>query len=216
MQSRWLIPGILMILALLLASGCFSSNTNHKTASSIIPESPPIKYLKYELPANDRFFKDGLYQFSLFSIEYPDTFVFADTDGGDTYSAVYFMLNFMRRQIDMQECWLSVLVLPRGFAEREDAEAVYDSWLTQANRRTPDVKSGVKTVAGIDSKYMSYSYFRIDNSFYAPGYESFRGVVFDHQNLVWTIVLNWFYNDTEIPEVDQYFEHAIQTFKFIN
>jgi hypothetical protein len=214
----------------IISNATGNGNTIQPPASIIatMPINTPIltrtvtpifsKYLIYELKSDDRFFQEGRITPALFSIEYPDTFVWDDRSKPDgiSYNAAFFVVQFRYQIYDknVRQSKLGVIAYPSGYDGFENAQEMYTEFLKVAKTRTSVIDSGMIDIAGIQARHLAYTYQVNDDPFYKPYSAYLENAVFDYDNLIWYVELYWCYQDKIDPSVYEIFPHACDSFKF--
>ena len=102
-----------------------------------------------------------------------------------------------------------------------NANEIFDDLLTAKTEVTDNVTVSEILVSEITAHYLE-SFETVEDTVVAgvlidPEHQmSLRAVVFDYADLIWTISLAWSYQDSEPPEVEEYFTHVIETFRILD
>jgi hypothetical protein len=128
---------------------------------------------------------------------------------------------FTVKQTDLPEPILLIRVQKSGFMGQNDANAVLKWCISTAESDGDIITTSKRTVYGIQADYLetfgNKIGLKIDGTPIYPDHQgSLRGVFFDYAGLVWSITITWDYLDFEPQEVQGYFEHVIETFKFLD
>jgi hypothetical protein len=212
---------ITLIVVYLLVSifflGCSNFNAN----------LPTTTYKTYQIEPDD--IRLQQMTFPLFSFEYPDIFRLIDLNlivqesGANTYRYGVSKVEFTIPRLDLPEPILSIGVQKVGIQDIYNANDSLSYWTSYEISLSETVnittnKTSIQGIPAIETEiFKTLGEFSISgHSVYPPRKSIFRGVFFEYNNMVWAIILNWDYLNSEPPEVRQYFDHVIETFKFNN
>jgi hypothetical protein len=228
-KNRKLIVMLGIFLVLGLISGCSRVNepmpakpdtTIQATVStSTSLENPALIYRQYELKPDDVRFRpmvqDDFIKPSLFSFEYPEIFGLIDLNQMEDFGlhALFSDIDFTYGQPSLTKCHITITFQKPGFLKRYTPQDVIYAYEDAAENITSLQESTI-TVFGIESLYMKYTRDSpVDSS--VPSKLSLRITAFEYNSMIVYINLFWHYFENEPPEVEQYFKHAIETFRFL-
>jgi hypothetical protein len=206
----------LLVLVILVVSyvGC---NTTSSTTQLV---TTPISYITYEMKPDDSRLK--YLQHPLFSFQYPEDFVLVDLNIMPEHPRFYGEsdIDFLIKRLNLPEVTIAVSMTEPGVKRYQDAKTMFNSWISEAQSNGDIKESGRKTVSHIKSYYFARWGYREDyiiagHLVYPASNRSFRAVVFDYNQLTWSISLLWDYFDSEPPEAQEYFNHIIETFEIL-
>lgn len=193
---------LFVILVFLPCTCCKTDNTPIRTTTPYT--GPPIQYSIFELEATDIRLK--YFQHQLYRLEYPSIFNLIDMNLADTPHIYGDMtvVDFTVQQIDIPKSKLSIIV-------EESMEGYY---LDAAGKRDyffhPVLSSVSETeVFGIPAYYLESHYVFSEYQVLS------RSAFFDYECLIWEIRISWCYHDSVGPEVEEYFNHIIETFEIL-
>jgi hypothetical protein len=212
-----LCPVILVIILLGLcvpSQGC-SNNTNTISATNI----PDTKYISYKMETDDVRLK--YLNHPLYSFEYPDYFHLLEVyqvpqlTASSKHSDVLFTIH----NTDLPETMLWVRVQEPWIAYYTDANELLNYWVSEDGVVTKDITTKEIGVSGIKAYYyksfqVSPDKYKLENTVF-PYNISHRFVFFDYSGYIWEINMFWFYQYSEPPEVEEYFNHIVETFKIL-
>jgi len=178
-------------------------------------------YKTYEMKPDD--VRLRYLEHSLFSFEYPEKFQLIDLNHMPDHPMVYDVSNvdFTIEQTDLPWVSLRVRVQKPGLWDYHNANDVFEDWISTAESNGDTITSNKRSVSGIQAYYIETSGTREKDIIsgtiiYQSRHESFRGVVFNYKELIWSITIRWDYFKTEPPEIDEYFNHVIETFNILD
>jgi hypothetical protein len=199
---------LLVAIIVLLFTGCLENTDSHTVTTA-------IDYKTFTLKSDDinvRYFKQPLYTF-----EYPPEFNLADENLSNMphiYSdqtRIYFTI----QQYHIPESQLTITVQTPGQLEYKNAQGKFE-YTRSLFSTADDLSTKQIKVSGISSFYLKAFLSHGDSEYYSKYKSSHRYSIFDYKGLIWEISLVWVYQDTEPLEVQQYFNHIIETFKILN
>ena len=81
---------------------------------------------------------------------------------------------------------------------------------------TDNITTKKTEVYEIPSYYLEAHFIQEKGILYSKYRVLSRSVYFDYADLIWEIHLNWVYQDSIGQEVEEYFNHVIQTFEILD
>jgi hypothetical protein len=194
-----------------LISGCTKTQT---TSNTITPH-----YRFYKMENGD--IRLNYLDHPLFSFEYSEYFGLLDIYQvpQDTTSSKHSDVLFTIHQINLPEIILWVRVQEPWSDHYVNAGELLDYWVSEDGRFTDDIEINHIRVSGIRAN--NFKSFQVVKEGLAketiayPYNLSHRIVTFDNSGLIWEIKMFWFYQGNEPPEVQEYFDHVIETFKIL-
>jgi hypothetical protein len=181
------------------------SDTNQPMVSS-----PAImSYEYYELKRDNLKSVLGTFKPPIFSFEYPalvETLPF-NHSGSNLYDSFHVAFSF--HQEGLPESEISIIVTNHAFPDPDRGIGDPIDPFAPPPVETPIMISGIRGDYFEDYRHLSN-----------PGYRrydvSLKAVKFDYSGLNWIIYIDWYYRDNEPPEVKEYFNDMITTFKLID
>ena len=205
-------------------SGC--SGTQETVTDNTVDNETPvsttreISYKTYEMKPDDT--RLIYLNHPLFSFEYPEEFELIDLNHMPDHPRVYDIsdVDFLIKQYPLPEISLQIRIIKPGFAGNYDMNTLSEEWFSTAESYGATITAGRKTVSGIEAYYIETSGTREEDKFgaimiYPERQESFRGVFFYYQDLIWSISLTWPYSESAPHEIGEYFDHIIETFRIV-
>jgi hypothetical protein len=200
-----------------LVSGCSSHG--------IVEDMPDCSYQQFTLHENDIRIKKrpDLIQ-PLFSLEYPACFKYADPNTSQVVVDVGWFLFIHVGTGPDKELPASQLgihqTFPNSFNQPSTVNELIDSEMSRTDRENKtNFRIDTHTLSGIEAQCVKYDFMYNLNQ-KTSNYPTYSGtikfVVFEYKASVWSIWLEWNSKQPEPPEIDQYFEHALATFKFLD
>ena len=215
------------LILVVVCSGCSGTKETitDKTVDNETPVSatPEIRYKKYEMNPDDT--RLIYLNHPLFSFEYPEEFNLIDLNHMPDHPRVYDISNidFLIHQYPrpLPEIDLGIRIIEPGFAGYNDIDSVFEEWISTANSNGAVITTGEKTVSCLEAYYIETSGIMPDHIIaghliYPEHQQLFRGVVFDYQDLIWSISLTWPYSESTPHEIDAYFDRILETFEILN
>jgi hypothetical protein len=201
-------PLILSITISIIISWCPSCSEATTTS---------IGYKNYEMKSDD--IRLTLFNHPLFSFEYPEDFQLVKINlPYEGISANYSYVKF--RGSSRGSPVLRIAVQKPGFDGYSNASEKFEDQVTKATINTDNITIKKSLVYGITADYLEYFQItkeqeQIGETLYLERYMSYRAVVFNYSDLIWEISMYLYYYIYEPPEVREYFDHVIETFKFL-
>jgi hypothetical protein len=212
------IPRVFVIPLVILAvsvsnTGCDKDELTERTTT--VYKGPAIEYSNYEIEETDIRLK--AFQHPLYRLEYPSVFNLVDENLADIphHSSFETIVQFTVPQHNyISKSELLVIVEKPGNREYQDAAGKLDYWAD--SRDSADYLSIERTkIVGLPAYYMESHSIEFEGS--GLEYEIFsRAVFFDYEDLIWVINMYWIYRSTVPPEVEEYFNHVIETFEILD
>jgi hypothetical protein len=161
----------------------------------------------------------------LYTLEYPSLFKLIDLNNIPDHPMKYGVsdVDFTLINYDTGSliAALSIRVRAPGLNYFYNANEKFDDLLKTKTEVTDNVTVNEELVSGITAHYLE-SLETVEDTIVAgvlidPKHQmSLRAVVFDYADLIWIISLAWSYQDSEPPEVEEYFNHVIETFRILD
>jgi hypothetical protein len=218
---------LLVILIPILFAGCTGTTTTPVTdtevsglviSSATTPVTPVTTYVYYEMKSDD--IRLEFCNHPLYSFEYPSVFNCIDLNNQPPNTGRMPMtydesrLDFTVEQLGLPKPELSIIVQQPGYWEYHNASEKFNFFMSNSKSACSVVTNNT-TVSGIPAYYIEEFYDAAKSSYY-PAYKgSSRTCIFDYAGLIWDITMNWNYNGTEPREIQEYFDHVVETFKII-
>jgi hypothetical protein len=217
-----------VVVMVLMNSGCQGtaqtsahepSTGNPANSSTSIP-SFTLEYKVYEIQPEDVRYTMGTMKFPRFSLEYPDSFGLVDINEDEAphfnseYISVYF--GETQRTLKIPNSEIQIIAQKPGFRDTNNAIEENQRWLEIARKYSKTNTTRLVEVDGISAQYSRFTTFIPDSGNYKPYSDSTRIVIFDFEDLIWTIQMIWCYaeGEEEPPGADACFSHIIESFKF--
>jgi hypothetical protein len=195
---------------LLFCVGC-----NNLTTNTV------IMYKTYKMNQDDVRLK--LLNHPLYSFEYPDTYDLIDlnlpppTDmGGPPMIYGLSELSF-NLETDYEKSQVGIGVEKRNI-QFSDSHDKFTNVVSTANAIGNNITISKIAVSGITAEYIEYYCPRVaflQGADIKDTHSSVRMIVFDYQNLIWTIGMIWTYAGQEPANAQLFFHHIIETFKIL-
>jgi hypothetical protein len=215
-----LILSVVLTLCLSLSCNQVAPTSGHSTALSSITTPNPdtdLKYQLFEIKADDRRLIGTNHP--LYSFEYPKAFSLIDVNKlldypmNNNASIVDFILD--QENTNLPEQWLRIRVEPPVPKAYTNASEASQYWVNIESKTSDNITTSTKTATGLQAIYLKSFYE--DQGSYRLHMTSFRMVTFDYAGFIWEIFLTWNYpyHEIEPPEIEEYFNHIIGTFKIL-
>jgi hypothetical protein len=192
-------------------------NTNVETKTTNIYDG--IRYHYFELTPDDFHLSlpDEYFKPQLFSFEYPDLIKYVDPANYDTHtlsrnSTDFEFLGDEINRIPQPEIYIFVQRPP--FRNQNTLDDVFNALKVVPYSVHNVIENNIK-IAGCQAKYLEFTSEMIYEDYYRPHIVSLKAMVFQYQGCFWTIKFLWSFVDSEPPEVKKYFNHIVETFKFL-
>jgi hypothetical protein len=184
------------------------------TSSIFIPPIDPNTltiYKIFEMKADD--IHEQLFKHPRYSVEIPAIFPIGDEDL-DPSIRKYGIANvdFNIRQQGLYGQWLRIRVEPHTWYN--NANEKFIDFLNTKNSSSANITTKTVFISGIQAHYMEL-YSEVPAFPYPEHLVSLRVIDFDYAGLIWEISLHWYYHDSEPQQVQEFFNHIISTFKFL-
>jgi hypothetical protein len=211
----WILILSLELIALITSSGCSSSNYNDSRYEVFNFSSDDIRFkLKGTL----------IHEHPLFTFEYPKSFAKINDDDKILLNMRVTMVSFARKTIgaasSLPNSSLSVSVHEPGLWNDTDAETTVSNIITYqtANQEFRILENHPTYIAGIDAKYLSYSFHQPAREGFGyspipPYNEVVKFICFDYKGFIWRSCLSCL--EEESQETEIYFQRLMDTFQII-
>jgi hypothetical protein len=195
------------------------SNTTPPTITSNISTTKSIPtidvnalttYKVFEMKADD--IHQQLLKHPLYSVEIPALFPIGDEDLGDVRTYGVANVDFNIGQNNLYEQWLRIRVEPHTWYE--NANEKFNTWLKKENVNSDNLTTKQVKISGVPANYLEVTY-KEEDPFYPTHLVTLRVISFDYENFIWEIALYWNYFDSEPIQVQEFFDHIISSFKFL-
>ena len=190
------------------------------------------KYKTYEMKADDIRLHE-CFQHPLYTFEYPEFFNLVDLNpnfiysipnlrgqlmGGPPMDDDMSIVDFTCKQEYYGRSSLLVIIVTQDYVDMFETNDLFKIYLSEHTQFTEEITIKEMLVSGISADYME-SFQTLGKTKPQGNVEvyrmSARVVVFDYADLIWAIQLFWFYHEPEPPEIEEYFNHVIETFKIL-
>jgi hypothetical protein len=202
---------IISMMLLLSFLGCEKQFTNN----------PGNKYKQFVLAADDIRFRIGTIKHSRYSFEYPTIFNLVDLNKipDVVMSGQYTEVSFTHKEAGYPESVIYVDVMLPDYNNAVSASNLANDITNFAENEGYGLTSKPLSVSNINALYLKYYWHATTTTYGVANYiaheESNRIVVFDYRGFIWRIGLNWNFNGDEPTEIEQDFQHIIDTFKIL-
>jgi hypothetical protein len=201
-----------------LISNPVSTPATNTTLSATVSE---VKYVYFEEKSDDIWFSapEGYLKPQLFSFEYPDVIGYSDprpNEGFVEYHQDVISYDFRSRSNgNNYPMCLYIIIQKPGYLDTYTPQDVI-AYFKEKDIGVQNPKEKTITVAGIQANYLEYYSYISDDIFYRDHYLARKMAVFEFRGDIWNIRLFWpYYSQTEPPEIEKYFNHAVETFRFL-
>ncbi|MGD9143471.1 MAG: hypothetical protein PVG61_06470 [Dehalococcoidia bacterium] len=152
------------------------------------------------------------FKHSRFSFEYPEFFNLVDLnlDPGPFIDADISAVYFTSGQGMPYEPSLSIFIVTPEYLEMLNTNDMLDYYLYLYTPEAEEIIRKVMLVAGISADYLK----AVET--YMGEKMSLRVAIFEHAGLTWEIQMFWYYPEPEPPEVEEYFNHVLETFRILD
>lgn len=210
----WITMSSLIILTIVTTASCSIKEYTDRTTTTY--KGPAIDYSTYEIKASDIRFE--CFQHPLYRFEYPSIFQLIDWNLADIphISCNETKVQFTVPTIDIPKPKLSIIVEKQGYRDYNNAAGKLEFWQDYMRDFTNNITTKKTEVYGIPSYYLEAHFIQEKGILYSDYRVLSRSVYFDYADLIWEIHLNWVYQDSIGPEVEEYFNHVIQTFEILD
>jgi hypothetical protein len=224
--NKILILWVISIIVLLV-NGCTSSTENETPVitpnpmpsdNTITTETTTSIYKTYEMKADD--VRLEYLEHPLFSIEYPDFFNLVDLNNIPGYPMSYdvstVIFTYLHDDPDLLDSHLVIGVESPSVTGFNNASEKLEDLFSPKTPENGSLSIKEVSVFGIPAYYLES--FKTDVVSPSPRkYNmSYRLIGFENVGLVWTISMSWNYFDSEPPEIEEYFNHVIDTFRILD